>query len=195
MSRLFLRNCINNGLPVIESDELASALSDDINLAANLAVVKRRLAGARFISNACPRHCWTSCAMAAFWRGCATPYTRKFIHDDSDRKDFGSRRGEAVSAGHYVEVSPDWCFTVDDTIGLIMKYHQEVGLTRLVAPERLGIFYDHFAPLTIGSTPAITAPDALMRAGTASRIFMRSARESPIRCASSADWSSRAPRL
>jgi homoaconitate hydratase family protein len=27
-----------------------------------------------------------------------------------------------------------------------MKYHREVGLTRLVAPERLGIFYDHFAP-------------------------------------------------
>ena len=54
--------------------------------------------------------------------------------------------GEPVSAGQYVEVSPDWCFTVDDTIGLIMKYHQEVGLTRLVAPEHLGIFYDHFAP-------------------------------------------------
>ncbi|HUA24881.1 MAG TPA: 3-isopropylmalate dehydratase large subunit [Steroidobacteraceae bacterium] len=54
--------------------------------------------------------------------------------------------GERVSAGQYVEVSPDWCFTVDDTIGLIMKYHEEVGLRRLAAPERLGIFYDHFAP-------------------------------------------------
>lgn len=37
MSRLFLRNCINNGLPVIESDELASALSDGITLDADLA--------------------------------------------------------------------------------------------------------------------------------------------------------------
>jgi methanogen homoaconitase small subunit len=37
MSRLFLRNCINNGLPVIESDELAAALSDGITLDADLA--------------------------------------------------------------------------------------------------------------------------------------------------------------
>jgi len=45
MSRLFLRNCINNGLPVIESDELASALSDDINLAANLASGEAQVGG------------------------------------------------------------------------------------------------------------------------------------------------------
>ena len=31
-------------------------------------------------------------------------------------KILGRAAGEAVSAGHYVEVSPDWCFTVDDTI-------------------------------------------------------------------------------
>jgi len=37
MSRLFLRNCINNGLPVIESDELASALSDGTTIGADLA--------------------------------------------------------------------------------------------------------------------------------------------------------------
>lgn len=61
-------------------------------------------------------------------------------------KILGRAAGEPVSAGQYVEVSPDWCFTVDDTIGLIMKYHQDVGLKRLVTPERLGIFYDHFAP-------------------------------------------------
>lgn len=61
-------------------------------------------------------------------------------------KILGRAAGRPVSAGQYVEVSPDWCFTVDDTIGLIMKYHRDVGLTRLVAPEHLGIFYDHFAP-------------------------------------------------
>lgn len=37
MSRLFLRNCINNGLPVIESDELAATLTDGIVLSADLA--------------------------------------------------------------------------------------------------------------------------------------------------------------
>jgi 3-isopropylmalate/(R)-2-methylmalate dehydratase large subunit len=54
--------------------------------------------------------------------------------------------GEKVSAGQYVEVSPDWCFTVDDTIGLIIQYHQEAGVTRLAAPSQVGIFYDHYAP-------------------------------------------------
>lgn len=36
-SRLFLRNCINNGLPVIESDEIAGALATDDTISADLA--------------------------------------------------------------------------------------------------------------------------------------------------------------
>ena len=61
-------------------------------------------------------------------------------------KILGRASGGSVSAGQYVEVTPDWCFTVDDTIGLIMKYHHEAGIERLAAPERVGIFYDHYAP-------------------------------------------------
>jgi 3-isopropylmalate dehydratase small subunit len=37
MSRLFLRNCINNGLPIIESDELAAQLADGATVSADLA--------------------------------------------------------------------------------------------------------------------------------------------------------------
>jgi 3-isopropylmalate/(R)-2-methylmalate dehydratase small subunit len=36
LSRLFLRNCINNGLPVIESDALAAALAEGVLLSADL---------------------------------------------------------------------------------------------------------------------------------------------------------------
>jgi 3-isopropylmalate/(R)-2-methylmalate dehydratase large subunit len=61
-------------------------------------------------------------------------------------KILGRASGGRVSAGQYVEVTPDWCFTVDDTIGLIMQYHREAGVTRLAAPARVGIFYDHYAP-------------------------------------------------
>jgi 3-isopropylmalate/(R)-2-methylmalate dehydratase large subunit len=61
-------------------------------------------------------------------------------------KILGRASGGHVSAGEYVEVIPDWCFTVDDTIGLIMKYHLEAGVTQLAAPARVGIFYDHYAP-------------------------------------------------
>jgi 3-isopropylmalate/(R)-2-methylmalate dehydratase small subunit len=48
MSRLFLRNCINNGLPVIESDELAAALADDITLSADLASGTAQIAEREF---------------------------------------------------------------------------------------------------------------------------------------------------
>ena len=54
--------------------------------------------------------------------------------------------GHPVTAGEFIEVRPDRCFTVDDTIGLIMKYHAEAGIDRLTHPERLGIFCDHYAP-------------------------------------------------
>lgn len=36
MARLFLRNCINNGLPIIESDELGAALIDGARIGADL---------------------------------------------------------------------------------------------------------------------------------------------------------------
>jgi methanogen homoaconitase small subunit len=45
MSRLFLRNCINNGLPVIESDELASAISDGITVSADVACGEAQVDG------------------------------------------------------------------------------------------------------------------------------------------------------
>ncbi|HUA24882.1 MAG TPA: hypothetical protein VMA54_12240 [Steroidobacteraceae bacterium] len=48
MSRLFMRNSINNGLPVIESDELASALTDGVTLSADLARGVAQLEGRTF---------------------------------------------------------------------------------------------------------------------------------------------------
>jgi len=44
-SRLFLRNCINNGLPVIESDALAGALATDDDVSADLAAGSATLRG------------------------------------------------------------------------------------------------------------------------------------------------------
>jgi homoaconitate hydratase family protein len=54
--------------------------------------------------------------------------------------------GHAVRAGQFVEVRPDRCFTVDDTIGMIIKYHREAGITALADPDKLAIFCDHYAP-------------------------------------------------
>jgi 3-isopropylmalate dehydratase large subunit len=54
--------------------------------------------------------------------------------------------GRTVAAHDIVEVTPDRCFTVDDTIGTVIRYHHEAGVTRLAMPSRIGIFCDHFAP-------------------------------------------------
>jgi homoaconitase/3-isopropylmalate dehydratase large subunit len=54
--------------------------------------------------------------------------------------------GRKLTAGQFAEMRPDRCFTVDDTIGMIIKYHSEAGVTALADPDRLAIFCDHYAP-------------------------------------------------
>lgn len=48
-SRLFLRNCINNGLPVIESADLAGAIATDAQVDADLAAGVAETGGRRFV--------------------------------------------------------------------------------------------------------------------------------------------------
>jgi len=54
--------------------------------------------------------------------------------------------GKSVEAHNIIDITPDRCFTVDDTIGAIIRYHRDAGVTRLAMPERIGIFCDHYAP-------------------------------------------------
>lgn len=54
--------------------------------------------------------------------------------------------GRPVAAGEFVEIQPDWTFSLDDGIGLIDRYLKANGVERLAAPERIAIFYDHYAP-------------------------------------------------
>lgn len=54
--------------------------------------------------------------------------------------------GRAVAAGEFVELQPDWTFSLDDGIGLIDRYLKQHGIERLADPERIAIFYDHYAP-------------------------------------------------
>ncbi|MDB5411857.1 MAG: hypothetical protein JWR10_192 [Rubritepida sp.] len=62
-----------------------------------------------------------------------------------------------VRAGELVEVIADRCFVPDDTIALVMHHLKRAGITRLAAPERLGIFYDHFAPAETVASATIHA--------------------------------------
>lgn len=54
--------------------------------------------------------------------------------------------GRPLRAGAFVELQPDWTFSLDDGIGLLERQFREHGITSLAAPERIAVFYDHYAP-------------------------------------------------
>ena len=54
--------------------------------------------------------------------------------------------GHRVNAGQFVDVEPDWAFMVDDTVGAVLNYLAAAGITRVRHPDRIALFYDHFAP-------------------------------------------------
>jgi homoaconitate hydratase family protein len=58
----------------------------------------------------------------------------------------GRLAGRAVQAGEMVEIAPDWTFALDDGIGLIDQNFKRHGIERLARPERIALFYDHYAP-------------------------------------------------
>lgn len=78
----------------------------------------------------------------------------------------------AVRDGDLVEVTADRCFVPDDTIALLMHHLKRAGVTRLAAPERCAIFYDHFAPAeTAASAGAHAAGRRFAREFGVGRLF------------------------
>lgn len=61
-------------------------------------------------------------------------------------KVMGRLAGREVRAGEMVEIGPDWTFALDDGIGLIDQTFARQGVTRLARPEKIALFYDHYAP-------------------------------------------------
>ncbi len=61
-------------------------------------------------------------------------------------KIMGRLAGRAVRAGEMVEITPDWTFALDDGIGLIDQNFKRYGVESLANPERIALFYDHYAP-------------------------------------------------
>ena len=54
--------------------------------------------------------------------------------------------GRSVYVGEFVELSPDWTFSIDDGIGLIDRYFRLNSVDQVVSPEKIVLFYDHFSP-------------------------------------------------
>lgn len=61
-------------------------------------------------------------------------------------KVMGRLAGRQVRAGEFIEIQPDWTFSLDDGIGLVDRYFKLHSVEKIVDPERIAIFYDHFAP-------------------------------------------------
>lgn len=61
-------------------------------------------------------------------------------------KIMGRLAGRAVRAGEMVDITPDWTFALDDGIGLIDQNFKRYGVESLANPERIALFYDHYAP-------------------------------------------------
>lgn len=54
--------------------------------------------------------------------------------------------GRTVRAGDFVEIGPDWTFSLDDGIGLMDRYFKLHNVESIAHPEKIAVFYDHFAP-------------------------------------------------
>jgi homoaconitate hydratase family protein len=61
-------------------------------------------------------------------------------------KVMGRLAGRPVRSGEMVEIAPDWTFALDDGIGLIDQNFRRYGVEKLARPERIALFYDHYAP-------------------------------------------------
>lgn len=96
--------------------------------------------------------------MAASWPGCVMRSDTAFGHGTLAEQVLSRAAGRVVRAGDMIEVTPDWCFVPDDTIALVMHHLAAAGVTRLANPARLGVFYDHYAPVeTIANASAHAA--------------------------------------
>ncbi len=61
-------------------------------------------------------------------------------------KVMGRLAGRTVRAGEMVEIGPDWTFALDDGIGLIDQNFRRYGVASLARPEKIALFFDHYAP-------------------------------------------------
>lgn len=61
-------------------------------------------------------------------------------------KIMGRLAGRRVTGGEFVEIGPDWTFSLDDGIGLVDRYFRMHGVEAVADPERIAVFYDHYSP-------------------------------------------------
>jgi methanogen homoaconitase large subunit len=149
-SRLFFRNCINNGLPAVACPDLP-ALETGATVTADLAEGWVEVEGQRLSVPPLPPELLAIIAsggLLARPRDALPAVLHGPVTDTGTLSEqiLSRAAGRPLRAGDMAEVTPDHCFIPDDTISLLMHHLERAGVTRLPHPERLGVFYDHFAP-------------------------------------------------
>ncbi len=54
--------------------------------------------------------------------------------------------GAPARPGQFIEAAPDWTFLIDTSVRVILGHLAKIGLDKLPYPERVAVFYDHYAP-------------------------------------------------
>lgn len=162
-SRTFFRNALNNGLPLIASPELAAAIRDGSTVTVDLAEGTAEIDGKTWTFQSLPKNLLQILRKGGVWgtfdparhqpQSSETAPTAKVpaAHTGSAPKTLVEKImsrgvGRSVKAGEFVELVPDWTFALDDGIGAANQYLADRGVKRIHHPERVALFFDHFAP-------------------------------------------------
>ena len=168
-SRLFFRNAVNNGLAVVTSPEVAEAIQDGDAIQADLRAGQATVAGRTIAFTPWPAEVLSILEAGGLWAaragagsaavepaaaspdpgvvsstGQGTPAGEPGL--TLAEKIMSRLAGREVRAGQMVEIGPDWTFALDDGIGLIDQTFRLRGVKSLAHPEKIALFYDHYAP-------------------------------------------------
>ncbi len=162
-SRIFFRNAVNNGLAVVVSPEIAAAVADGDAVSADLAAGRATVAGTEHRFQPLPPEVLRILVAGGLWAAMApgsaatdaagavsgTPTAATpapAVPATLVEKIFSRLAGRPVRAGEMVDIAPDWTFALDDGIGLIDQNFKRYGVESLAHPEKIALFFDHYAP-------------------------------------------------
>ena len=155
-ARIFYRNAINNGLPVIVSPQIAAAVEDGAKIEVDLARGIARVAGRDIAFASLPSALSAIIERGGLWSGEIPPpspaQARTMERVAAPKPQtlaeqiFSRGAGRAVYAGELIEAVPDRTFCLDDGVGIILRTFREHGVEALAAPQKIAIFFDHYAP-------------------------------------------------
>lgn len=155
-SRVFFRNALNNGLALVESPELAAAISSGDSVEVNLATGTALVDGKEFLFRPLPNYLLNIIESGGMWGVLKRPALKPTVDRKAQflsvsqqtltEKIMSRVVGDAVKPGQFVEIEPDWTFALDDGIGASIEYLKQHQVRNVRNSDRIALFFDHFSP-------------------------------------------------